>query len=167
MNRSKLEWLIILIAVILLFCALAIGIYMGVQYGEKSADRRCQKIMSAKTAELKEIQSRLDRAMEQIAEGISRQTRNVLASWYGLPFHGRRAADTSIFSRFDLTVAHKTLPFGSVVYLENPKNGKWCFAKLTDRGPYWEKRELDVSEEVATILDMKADGVAVLRMRIL
>jgi len=37
------------------------------------------------------------------------------ASWYGFPFHGRTAADGEVYDMQQLTAAHRTLPFGTVV----------------------------------------------------
>src|SRR5579864_508092 len=47
-----------------------------------------------------------------------------IASWYGAPFHGRRAADGEIFDMNSFVAAHRTLPFGSIVRVLNLNNGR-------------------------------------------
>src|ERR1700741_4005565 len=39
------------------------------------------------------------------------ETETGIASWYGVPYHGRRAASGEIFDMEKLTAAHKKLPF--------------------------------------------------------
>ena len=52
------------------------------------------------------------------------QTTQGYATYYGSKWHGRRSADGSVFSNDSLTCAHKTLPFGTLLHVRNPKNGK-------------------------------------------
>lgn len=89
--------------------------------------------------------------IEQIERGI--------ASWYGHPFHQKRAADGSIFNMKEMTVASRTLPLGSLIIIENLKNGRKALATVTDRGPYVDGRVLDVSLAVAEVLGMVEQGV--------
>lgn len=91
----------------------------------------------------------------------------VRASWYGPYFHGRRAADGSIFDKWSMTVAHRTLPFGTKVKLVNPKTKKSVVAKVRDRGPYIHGRDIDCSEGVATKLGFKGSGVTKLQCQVL
>jgi rare lipoprotein A len=83
-----------------------------------------------------------------------------MASWYGGIFHGRRAADGSRFNMNALTAAHKTLPFGTVLKVENTRNHKTCFVKVTDRGPFVRGRIIDLSRGAATAIGMLGSGVA-------
>ena len=46
------------------------------------------------------------------------------SSWYGVPFHGRRAANGEIYDMHKLTAAHRTLPFESIVRVTNLTNGR-------------------------------------------
>src|SRR3569832_1790235 len=57
------------------------------------------------------------------------------ASWYGEPYHGRRAASGEIFDMEQLTAAHRTLPFQTWVMVTNLDNGKKVDVRITDRGP--------------------------------
>lgn len=71
------------------------------------------------------------------------------ASWYGIPFHGKKTASGEIFDMNKLSAAHKTLPFPTKVMVENPKNGQSCVIRVTDRGPFVRGRVLDLSREAA------------------
>lgn len=71
------------------------------------------------------------------------------ASWYGIPFHGKKTASGEIFDMNKLSGAHKTLPFPTKVMVENPKNGQSCVIRVTDRGPFVRGRVLDLSREAA------------------
>ena len=80
-----------------------------------------------------------------------------VASWYGDYFHGRTAADGSIYNMYASTAAHKTLPFGTKL--------KVCYdtcevVTITDRGPFIPGRDLDLSKGTATRIGMKDVGVA-------
>ena len=81
-------------------------------------------------------------------------------SWYGVPFHGRKTASGQPFDMNKLTAAHLTLPFGTHVLVENPKNGKSVIVIITDRGPHVKGRVLDVSREAARQLGTLLGGVA-------
>ncbi len=79
--------------------------------------------------------------------GLIGQTERVVVSCYGEGdgFNGKRAADGSIFRNTSNTVAHKTLPFNTVVSFLNPVTNKKIIAVVTDRGPFVAGREFDVS----------------------
>src|SRR5271168_2189243 len=52
------------------------------------------------------------------------------ASWYGAEFDGKKTADGERFDSESLTAAHPNLPFGSVVRVVNPRNGKFDLVRL-------------------------------------
>ena len=114
--------------------------------------------------DLKAIEARADSALDEIRTLY--QGASVIASWYGAPYHGRRASDGSIYNMNEHTVAHRTAPLGVYVILENRDNGKHAVAKITDRGPYINGRTLDVSFRLAQELGMVEPGLAVLRMTV-
>jgi len=80
------------------------------------------------------------------------------ASWYGREFHGKTTASGEKFDMNQLTAAHKTLPFGSIVEVRNLENGRSVRLKINDRGPYRGNRIIDVSFEAARALDMVRAG---------
>lgn len=79
-----------------------------------------------------------------------------VASQYGVGdgYHGRRAADGSIFNTYALTAAHKTLPFGTRVTVTNLRTGRSVAVKITDRGPFVRGRCIDLSRAAANAIGM-------------
>jgi rare lipoprotein A len=88
-----------------------------------------------------------------------REPERGVASWYGGKFHGRKTASGEVYNKNDLTAAHKTLPFGTVVLVRNLQNGRESLLEITDRGPFVAGRIIDVSERAARDLDMITAGV--------
>ncbi|MCE1229145.1 MAG: septal ring lytic transglycosylase RlpA family protein [Firmicutes bacterium] len=91
------------------------------------------------------------------------------ASWYGSEedgFAGRPTASGEIFDPNGLTCAHRTLPLGSLVIVENLDNGRWVKLRVTDRGPFVRGRMLDVSRRGAKALGFEAKGVGQIRLRL-
>ena len=82
------------------------------------------------------------------------------ATYYGDRWHGRRTASGSSYHKDSLTCAHRTLPFGTLLHVRNPKNGKVVVVKVTDRGPYRANTILDLSRAAAQQIDMIRSGVA-------
>ena len=80
------------------------------------------------------------------------------ASYYGKKFHGRRTANGESFDMNALTAAHRTLPFGTLVQVTNPSNGKSVTVRINDRGPFHGNRVIDVSRAAATQLGLIARG---------
>ena len=81
------------------------------------------------------------------------------ASWYAGKFQGRTTASGEIFDTNELTAAHKTLAFGTVVRVTNLKNGMDVEVRVNDRGPFVEGRIIDLSRAAADAIGMTADGV--------
>lgn len=76
------------------------------------------------------------------------------ASWYTAPYKGRKAANGQVFSDSALTVAHRTLPMGSLIVVTNLKTGQASAMRVSDRGPFVGGRIVDM-----TIASAKATGV--------
>lgn len=86
-------------------------------------------------------------------------TENGRLAWYGKKFAGRKTASGEAFNPEALTMAHKTLPFGTLVKVTNPKNGKSVTLRVNDRGPTQADRVGDVSYAAARRLGMLKSGV--------
>lgn len=71
------------------------------------------------------------------------------SSWYGKRFHLRRTSSGETFDMNELTVAHRFLPFGTIVRITNLENGKKLLARVTDRGPFVKSRIVDFSYRTA------------------
>ena len=82
------------------------------------------------------------------------------ASWYGHPYHGRRAANGEVYDMEKLTAAHRTLPFGTWLQVKNLSNDKTVKVRIIDRGPFVGGRILDLSHAAAVSLDMVGPGTA-------
>lgn len=89
------------------------------------------------------------------------------ASWYGYPYHGRQAASGEVYDMSDLTAAHRTLPFGTWVTVENLLNRRTVDARITDRGPFRDNRILDLSQAAARVLGAIEPGVIPVRLRVI
>jgi rare lipoprotein A len=94
-------------------------------------------------------------------------TETGLASWYGEPYNGRRAANGEIYDMDQLTAAHRTLPFGAIVRVANLTNSKRVEVRITDRGPFIEGRIIDLSRAAARQIDLIRPGVARVRLEII
>lgn len=81
------------------------------------------------------------------------------ASWYGPRFNGRRTASGERYNMHELTAAHRTLPFGTVVRVRSLVNGKEVDVRITDRGPFSRGRVIDLSRAAADALGMLDLGV--------
>ena len=89
------------------------------------------------------------------------------ASWYGVPFHGRRASNGEVYDMYKLTAAHRTLPFETMVRVTNLSNGKSTVVRITDRGPFVENRIIDLSLGAAREIELVGPGVAPVRVEVL
>lgn len=80
-------------------------------------------------------------------------------AWYGARFAGRRTASGQAFNPGAMTMAHKTLPFGTQVRVTNLKNKRSVVLRVNDRGPQQADRVADVSQAAARKLGMLRSGV--------
>jgi rare lipoprotein A len=83
------------------------------------------------------------------------------ASWYAL--HSRTASGEQM-NPSALTAAHRSLPFGSKVLVENLSNGRSVVVRINDRGPFVGGRIIDVSKGAASVLGMVGAGTAQVRV---
>jgi rare lipoprotein A len=90
-----------------------------------------------------------------------------VASWYGHPYHGRRAANGEIYDMEKLTAAHRTLPFDTWVEVRNLTNDKSVEVRVTDRGPFIDGRIIDLSHAAARAIEMIGPGTARVRLTII
>jgi rare lipoprotein A len=89
------------------------------------------------------------------------------ASWYGMPFNGRRASNGEIYDMYKLTAAHRTLPFETMVRVTNLNNGKSTTVRITDRGPFVDNRIIDLSLAAAREIESIGPGVVPVRVEVL
>lgn len=99
------------------------------------------------------------------AKPISSETG--LASWYGPPYHNRKASNGETYNMHAMTAAHRTLPLGSIVRVTNVKTGRSAVVRITDRGPFIDGRIIDLSLAAAKAVDVVQPGVARVRVDLL
>jgi len=80
-------------------------------------------------------------------------------SMYGNDFAGRRTASGEPFDPSALTMAHRTLPFGTRVRVTNLENQRSVEVVVNDRGPFVPGRIADLSEAAARRIGMVGEGV--------
>jgi len=83
------------------------------------------------------------------------------ASWYAL---GGKTASGERADPGQLTAAHPTLPFGTLVKVENLRNGRSVTVRVNDRGPFRSGRIIDVTRRAAEQLGFRRAGVARVRI---
>jgi len=86
------------------------------------------------------------------------QNMHGVASWYGQEFAGRTTANGEIFDPMLFTAAHRTLPFGTVVDVQNPKTAQSVRVRINDRGPYIGGRMIDLSYAAAQQIGLIEPG---------
>lgn len=87
-------------------------------------------------------------------------TAPVEASYYGDEFAGRPTANGEIFDPGQMTAAHRTLPFGSLVRVSDADTGRSVVVRINDRGPFHGDRAIDLSEAAAREIGMLGSGTA-------
>lgn len=89
------------------------------------------------------------------------------ASWYGPKFQGRPTASGEKFDKEELTAAHPTLPFDTLVRVTNETNGKSVVVRINDRGPFTGKRIIDLSQRAAQVIGLLNTGVGPVKLDVL
>jgi len=87
-----------------------------------------------------------------------------IASWYGKDFHGKKTSNGEIYNMYSKTAAHKTLPFGTYVRVENLSNRKEVIVRINDRGPFVTGRIIDLSYGAGRQIGLVGPGVAKVRL---
>lgn len=83
------------------------------------------------------------------------------ASWYALR---SKTASGEMMNPSEMTAAHRSLPFGTKVLVENLSNGRSVVVRINDRGPFVKGRIIDVSKAAASSLGMLGSGTARVRV---
>lgn len=104
------------------------------------------------------------RARKRTCSAIKTSGHKGQASWYGPGFHGRKTANGERFNKNDLTAAHKTIPFNSIV--EVSYRGKTVQVRINDAGPYHGNRIIDLSEKAAKQLGLYSAGTGNVTLRL-
>lgn len=90
-----------------------------------------------------------------------------MASWYGSVLQGHLTASGRRFNMYELTAAHRTLPFGSKVKVTDLRNHRSVVVTITDRGVLDPERVIDLSWGAAAELHMVKMGVDPVRLELI
>jgi rare lipoprotein A len=94
-------------------------------------------------------------------------TETGIASWYGIPYDGRRTSSGEIFDMHALTAAHRTLPFNTWIEVTDLQSGKRVIVRINDRGPFIDGRIVDLSMGAADRLGIVRAGLAKVRLKVI
>jgi rare lipoprotein A len=83
-----------------------------------------------------------------------------VASWYGRDFHGKKTSNGEIYNMYAMTAAHKTLPLGTYVQVQNLENNRDVVVRINDRGPFVRGRIIDLSYTAAKDIGIVGPGTA-------
>ena len=89
-----------------------------------------------------------------------------VASYYHASLDGNRTANGERYNHGALTVAHRSLPFGTLLRVTSEHNGRRVLVRVNDRGPFIRGRELDLSGGAADRLRMRQRGTHRVRFEI-
>jgi len=142
------------------FLTLVVGVLVGFTVLKSNNNEQIERILIDEfvPATVKENTVNTS-AVELIDRGTMK------ASWYGPKFHGKMTANGEVYDQMALTAAHKSLSFGTLLKITNPKNGRSVIVRINDRGPYIEGRDLDLSKGAAIELGILRRGVARLKIQ--
>jgi rare lipoprotein A len=90
-----------------------------------------------------------------------------IASWYGVPYHGRRSASGEVYDMRQRTAAHRSLPFETWVEVTNLANKRSVAVRINDRGPFVGGRIIDLSQAAASDIGMLRPGTARVQLRVI
>jgi len=88
-----------------------------------------------------------------------------VASWYDCPTKPEQVENKRFSIRDAIyPIAHKTLPFGTLVKIINPANGKKILTRVIDRGPFIAGRIVDLDKYGAQALGINGVGRVVTKI---
>lgn len=89
-----------------------------------------------------------------------------IASYYAEAFHGKKTANGEKYDMRDLTCAHKSLPFGTLVRVTRLDNGQYITVRVNDRGPYTKGFIIDLSKRAAEKIGLIQAGTAKVKIEV-
>jgi rare lipoprotein A len=103
----------------------------------------------------------------EVATSSAAFVQDGIASYYAEEFHGRKTSNGETYDMNDLTAAHQTLPFGTIVKVTNKATGRSVIVRINDRGPFLKDRIIDLSKGAAEKIGMIGPGTAEVHLEIL
>lgn len=89
-----------------------------------------------------------------------------IASWYGGSWVGKLTANGERYGASDMTAAHRSLPFGTLVRVTNLANLRSTVVRINNRGPFVKSRLIDLSKRAAVTLGMIGSGTARVKLEV-
>ncbi|MEJ2883006.1 septal ring lytic transglycosylase RlpA family protein [Pedobacter sp. GR22-6] len=139
----------------LLLCGMLLS-FMGFAQestGDQGAGTIASNVKKSATPTLLKTSDDDDDASEVISK-------SVYATYYARRFEGRKTTSGVRYRRAKMTAAHLSLPFGTIVTVTNPENGRSVEVEVNDRGPHSKKYKIDLSEAAAKEIGIYGKGVA-------
>jgi rare lipoprotein A len=89
------------------------------------------------------------------------------ASFYADEFDGKKTANGEVYDMNDLTAAHSSLPFNTLVKVTNLSNGKSVEVRINDRMPQFKGRIIDLSLAAARRIEMINTGIQEVKLEVI
>lgn len=141
------------------YCLLLCGMLISsVVIGQDKSEKESSNEFSGSMTKAKNY------ALDVINKTSEIFSETVYATYYANKFEGRKTTSGVRYRAKKLTAAHLTLPFGTIVTVTNPDNGKSVDVEINDRGPHSKKFAIDVSAAAAKALGFYGKGVAKLEI---
>jgi len=103
---------------------------------------------------------------DTFAQAVLGKTEKGRASYYSSRFHGRKTSFGEVHKSTELSAAHRTLPYNTMLEITNLDNQEKVIVRVNDRGPYSKSRLVDVSKEAAKMIGILAKGVVNVSVRV-
>lgn len=88
------------------------------------------------------------------------------ASFYAQMFNGRKTSCGEKFNHKELTAAHRSLPFNTMIEVTNLSNNRSVIVRVNDRGPYHHTRLIDLTRAAAEHIGILRSGIANIKLRV-
>lgn len=89
------------------------------------------------------------------------------ASFYSEEFNGRITSNGEKYNMNDLTAAHPTYPFNTILRVTNLSSNKSVIVRVNDRMPNFKGRIIDLSLAAAKKIDMINVGVQKVKIEVI
>jgi rare lipoprotein A len=104
---------------------------------------------------------------ENLNENKSNEVEVGEASYYAKEFNGRTTANGEIYNMNDLTAAHPSYPFNTIVRVTNLTNEQSVQVRINDRMPNFKGRIIDLSLAAAKKIGIINSGVEKVKVEVL
>ena len=110
-----------------------------------------------------------DKSVIDTLHNLSNEIESVtgFASFYSDAFDGKKTANGETYNMYELTAAHQTYPFNTMIRVVNLANDKTVIIRINDRGPFVDNRIIDLSLGAAIQLGVDKTGIQEVRLEII